>query len=63
MTELRRTRELLGWGQAKFAEAFGTSQAFISQVENGKRVLTAARERQLQRLLGRPSADKSEEPR
>ena len=51
MTDLRRTRELLDWSQEKLAKAFGTSQALISQVENGKRKLTAARERQLQQML------------
>jgi transcriptional regulator with XRE-family HTH domain len=57
MTHLRRTRELLGWGQAEFAKAVGTSQALISQIENGKRELTAARERQLQRMLSRHVTD------
>jgi ribosome-binding protein aMBF1 (putative translation factor) len=50
-TQLRNTRKAKGWSQAKLAGWLGVTQAFISQVEKGDRILSGEMETKLKKLL------------
>lgn len=50
-TQLRNARKAKGWSQAKLAGWLGVTQAFISQVEKGDRILSAEMETKLKKLL------------